>query len=119
MKKKTILSIGILLVGMSSLMQSCYNDNKQDLLADSICDTTNVSFSTTISSVAVNYCTSCHGGGAPSGGISLEGYNNISIYAGACYNAMYNGTMPQGSNKLDDCTIKKFKSWMDAGKPNN
>jgi uncharacterized membrane protein len=101
------------------LTQGCLNNNKQDLLANSICDTTNVKFAATINSVATGYCTSCHGGASPSAGISLEGYNNIANYASSCYNAMYNGTMPQGSTKLDDCTIKKFKSWIDAGKPNN
>lgn len=101
------------------LVQGCIRNNKQDLLMDSICDTTDVKFASTINSVAVNYCTSCHGGASPSAGISLEGYNNIANYASACYNAIYNGSMPQGSTKLDDCTIKKFKSWIDAGKPNN
>ncbi len=110
-----LISVGIIIF----LFSSCINRNKQDLLSDNICDTTNVKFAATINSVATNYCTSCHGGASPSSGISLEGYNNIANYASACYNAMYNGTMPKGTAKLDDCTIKKFKAWIDAGKPNN
>ncbi|HPI54395.1 MAG TPA: hypothetical protein PLU10_06850 [Chitinophagaceae bacterium] len=103
-----------------ALSTSCEYTSKDKLLANSgVCDTSNVKYSTTISTMMTNYCTNCHGGSSPSGGINLEGYSNMSIYAESSLNAMKNGSMPQGSSKLDDCTINKLDRWILNGSQNN
>ena len=103
-----------------ALSTSCEYTNKDKLLANSgVCDTSNVKYSTTISTMMTNYCTNCHGGSSPSGGINLEGYSNMSIYAAASLSAMKDGSMPQGSSKLDDCTINKLERWILNGSKNN
>ena len=99
---------------------SCEYTSKDKLLANTgVCDTSNVTYSTTISTMMTNYCTNCHGGSSPSGGINLEGYNNMSIYAESSLSAMKNGSMPQGSSKLDDCTINKLDRSILNGSQNN
>ena len=112
---KTLFSIIVCLL----FLQSCVTKNKQDILGSSACDTSNITFSNTIQPMALKYCTSCHGGASPSSNISLEGYDNINYYATDCYNSMLSGSMPQSAPRVDDCTIRKFKMWIDAGKPNN
>ncbi len=89
------------------------------------CDTTDVSFSQTLNPIINTYCKGCHSGTNPSGGISLETYSGVKTVAlnGKLYGAISwasdSPKMPQGGNKLDDCTISKFKSWIDAGALDN
>ncbi len=89
------------------------------------CDTTNVSFSQTLSPVINTFCKGCHSGTNPSAGIGLDTYNGVKTVAlnGKLYGAIAWSTgfqkMPQGGNKLDACTISQFKSWIDAGAPGN
>lgn len=89
------------------------------------CDTINVSFSQTLQPIVNTHCKGCHSGGSPSGGIGLDSYNGVKAVAlngkllGAISWANGFSKMPQGGNKLDACTIAKFKSWIDAGAPQN
>jgi cytochrome c553 len=88
------------------------------------CKTENISFSTYIKPVLAS-CTSCHKTGNAGGGINLDSYQGVKVAAlsGRLYGsiAWSQGylAMPQGGSKLGDCTIKKIKSWIDAGAPNN
>lgn len=115
----------VFLIGMA-LMQSCYYDNKQDLLTNAGgCDTTSVSFSTTINPVIVSSCNSCHGGSSPSAGISTEGYTNVKaiidngrLWGSVNHESGYSA-MPQGASKLESCYLQKLKAWINAGAPNN
>ena len=89
------------------------------------CDTENVSFSTFVKPLLETHCNGCHSGSAPSGGIDLTTHANVQVYAnnGKLYGTIDHQSgfeaMPQGGAKLDDCTIDKVKSWIDAGAPDN
>jgi hypothetical protein len=99
-----------------------------DLSCDEVtttCDTTDVSYASFIVPVMKKYCTGCHSGATPSGGLVLNSYNSVkavalngklvgSITWAAGYNAM-----PKESNKLTDCKISKIKAWVNNGALNN
>jgi len=89
------------------------------------CDTVNVSYAQTIAPVIEAHCKGCHSGSAPSGGIDLASWQGVKTVAlnGKLYGAISWASgapkMPQGGNKLPDCTIAQFKSWIGAGAPQN
>lgn len=116
--------------------QQCSSKDKSDVVPDdnnpvgTDCDATNVSFSGTVLPIINANCLSCHSGSSPNGGIRLENIANIrtqgAIAAGS-YGSLYgvishssgNNPMPKNLAKLSDCDIKKIKSWIDAGMPDN
>lgn len=87
------------------------------------CDTTNVTYSTTIFSIIENSCLACHR--ASSGGTNLSDYTHVkaSVDLGKFYCSITHGSgcspMPQGSAALSNCRIKQIKKWIDSGAPNN
>lgn len=89
------------------------------------CNTDNISYSQTIAPVINTHCKGCHSGNTPSGGINLATHQGVKTVAlnGKLYGAISwapgSPKMPQGGNKLPDCTIAQFKSWIDAGAPQN
>ena len=83
------------------------------------CDTANVRYSTFVRPLVQARCQGCHSGSAPQGGIDLSGYagvqaiaNNGKMLAAITRTANW---MPKGGAKLDDCTVKKLKAWINAG----
>lgn len=106
------------------LLTGCYYDVEEELYGN--CNTSNVTYSTTIKGIIIGYsCLSCHTGPSPSGGFSLEGYNNVKAKVddgrlfGAITHASGFAPMPQGYSKMTQCDINKVKAWIDAGAPNN
>ncbi|MFN3939741.1 MAG: c-type cytochrome domain-containing protein [Chitinophagales bacterium] len=89
------------------------------------CDTTTVTYSGTISGILTAYCTGCHGGTSPSGGISLTNY--VSVAAAAADGSLYGSVnhdagfaaMPLGSDKLSDCKVDQIRIWIESGYENN
>ncbi|MDB4347128.1 hypothetical protein OAB01_00565 [Bacteroidia bacterium] len=110
------------------LLSSCYYDTEEELYPTNNgnnCDSVKGAFSAEILPVINVQCRSCHNTSFSSGGVNLEGFTNIQ-------NAALNGKliqslnhesgvspMPQNSPKLDDCTLKAFEDWKNAGAPNN
>jgi uncharacterized membrane protein len=89
------------------------------------CDSLNVKYSTHISKIMAANCTSCHSTINAQGGIKLDNHANV---AAAGKNGSLFGTinhspgydkMPQGSPKLDKCTITQVKKWIDNGVKND
>ena len=121
---KKILFITVL---CGILLTACYRDNEADLYPEPVgCDTTNVSFQTTVAALLQNNgCTGCHSGPAPSGNISLQTYANVRVVAqngklfGAINHSPGFSPMPKGGNKMNSCSISKIKAWIDAGSLNN
>ena len=117
----------ILISLLSIIFYGCYYDTEEQLYpATGPCETTGVTYNSTIVSLLqANGCLGCHSGGAPSGNISLEGYNNVRIVAlnGKLYGVVSHSAgfspMPQGGNKMSSCNINKIKAWVDAGANNN
>ena len=117
----------LIIIVISLLSGGCYYDVEEYLYPDNgVCDTNSVTYSTTILPILQGQgCLGCHSGGAPSGNISLEGYNNVKtvalngkLYGVINYEPGYS-PMPQGGNKLSACNINRVKAWIDAGAPNN
>ncbi len=90
----------------------------------STCVTENVSYSKYVKE-ALASCTSCHNSGNLGGGVNLESYvgvksaaDNGKLLGAISWQSGYK-SMPQGGSKLPDCTIRKIKSWIESGSPNN
>lgn len=119
-----LISILILLFFFSA----CYYDKEDQLYPSStICDTSlPVTYQATIVPLLQQYCYSCHGGTASSGGGILMGTYvtdkamalNGSLYGSISHAAAYS-PMPKGQNKMTDCQISKVKKWIDSGSLNN
>jgi hypothetical protein len=89
------------------------------------CDTISpITFSGTIWPIMQSSCAGCHGGTAPSGGITITGYSNVSALAasGALINALKGigvpRAMPPGS-AFTSCRIREFEIWVNNGHLNN
>jgi uncharacterized membrane protein len=110
---------------------SCYYDNKDQMypqVVASSCDTITVNYSTTVTSIMNANCNSCHSTAAAAssgGGIALDTYATVKVYAnnGKLYGSMaHNGAaspMPKNMAKLDNCTINKIAVWINRGALNN
>ena len=115
-----------LILTLTVLITGCYYDVEEELYPPNNCDTTNVTYSSTISTIINNNaCLSCHSGASPSGGFSLESYANVKakVNDGRLFGSINHSSgfapMPQGLNKMSQCDINKVKAWIDAGAPNN
>ncbi len=124
--KKTLLRLPVLILGASitTLPSSCTYRNKQEIL-NQVCDTSNVTYSGTVAGIMTEYCTGCHGGSSPSAGIALETYSQVKFFVsnGQLWGTMNHDNgfkpMPQGTPKLDPCTLDKVFAWIREGAPNN
>ena len=119
-----IFRILLMVLIAGTAFTSCYYDNEEELYpAAGECDTTNVTFTADVLPTVDQICQSCHSGNTPSGNLSLETFDQISAAAEKMYSRI---SLPPGDpklmppgQKLDECTIKKIKAWIDNGKPNN
>lgn len=104
---------------------SCYYDNEEALYPalSTSCDTTNVTYNGTIDPILNSYCTGCHSGSLPSGGITLTDYASVAALAssGALMNALTGNGVPlmPPSGSLSPCKIGQFQIWIRDGAPNN
>ncbi len=106
---------------------SCYYNKEDELYPNTgSCDTTNVTYSSTINSILINYnCAFCHSSAANSGNIILTNYISLKTVAdngkllGSITHTPGFSPMPRGAPKMKDCDINKIKTWIDAGAPDN
>jgi len=119
MKKVVSGLVGLFLL---ILIHSCFYDNEEALYPQlsSQCDTSNVTYTNSISTIMSSYCTNCHGAGA-SGGLDLRTYELVKANANTIYGSINhdNGfvAMPKGGSQLDDCTLLKVKAWINNNTP--
>ena len=117
---KTLFSgVGFLLLSFLFIL-SCTNNNRQDILKNSICDTTDTRFASVVYPIIVTNCntaTGCHG--ASPGSVSLEGYTNVKDNYTAILEQINMGVMPKGGSPLDPCLITKIQTWVNRGAQNN
>ncbi|MBE0648165.1 MAG: cytochrome c [Bacteroidales bacterium] len=116
-----ILSSVLLFLG------GCYNDNEYDLypFPSGPCDSTSVSYSTSIAPIITANCNVCHSTANPSGNVitdTWEGLNtqalNGNLWGGVNWENGYI-PMPKDASKLSDCDLAKIKNWINQGAPNN
>ena len=105
----------------------CSKTSEDKLAPPAPCDTTNISYSTQVVSILTENCYSCHGNGSTggSGGINLNTYVNLKVYADNGYlvgnvthAAGYPG-MPYGKPPLPACEINTIVAWVHQGALNN
>ena len=107
-------------------LSSCWYDNEEELFGDVNCPTENMSLSNDITPILNgNGCIGCHNNSSQSGGVNLEGFENIKLNAdnGKLYGSVNHSDgfkkMPQGGARIDQCQIDKIKAWIDQGTLNN
>lgn len=115
----------IVLLTISVMTISCAYNVAEELYPVDTCDTTNVTYSLTITPILVQNCYECHGGSAQISGIPLEGYTNIKnmVNAGRLIGAIRHepgfSFMPKDRAPLQECDILKIEKWVASGAPNN
>ena len=106
---------------------SCTYHNEDDYFKDNpeVCYTDNMSFETDIYPLIESSCLSCHSNSNASGGINIEGYENLKVHAesGIISKVIKHesgvSAMPLYADKWPDCSIAKFDAWVEQGMKNN
>lgn len=116
-----------MVIAITLVLSSCYYD-KADLLyvPQATCDTTaTVSYLQNVSPLLQQYCSGCHSGTSPDGGINVGYYAadkaialNGKLY-GTIIHASGYSPMPAGEPMLTGCQIATIKKWIDSNSPNN
>jgi hypothetical protein len=108
-----------------ALIAKWINQGAQNLYCDNgTCDTTNITYSGKVVNIIKNNCSGCHNATLASGGINVDNYQGLSVIAangklvGSIEGLQGFIAMPQG-RKLDSCSIKQIKIWVNKGYPNN
>lgn len=108
------------------ILSGCYYDKEEELYGALPCDTSNVTYAASISSIMGTYgCLSCHGNVNPSAGIVLNNYTGVkaAVVNGSLYGSLNHSQgfapMPQGAGKISNCDLSRIKAWIDSGAPNN
>lgn len=122
--KRIFISLAVAVI-FSFFFVSCYYDNEEALYPalNNTCDTTNVTFSGTITPLLSNNCYSCHSTANASfgAGIHLQAYSDV-IASSAKIVAAIKRTgpfpMPPGG-VLSACSVSQFDIWVRNGMPNN
>lgn len=90
------------------------------------CDTTNVTFSSTVKPILQANCLGCHTGSTDyNTHVPLDTYSGVQTVAldGRLYSSIshtgYVVPMPYGGGMLQDCDINQIKAWIDKGALNN
>lgn len=127
---KNIRKIGLffLLGLMGVTINSCYYDSREELYPtqNNTCDTANVLFSTSVTTVLQANCWSCHNNAnfnQEGGGIALENYTDVKAIAldGRLMSVVNQdgsySPMPKDQGKIDDCSIRILEKWIELGFP--
>ena len=122
--KLTNMKTRIVTVVIFCVLLGCRYDVEPNLA----CDTSNVTYSSTITGIINSYgClqSSCHGGSSPGSGFKLDSYAGVKakVTDGRLFGAITHASgfvpMPQNGGKMSQCDINKVKAWIDAGAPDN
>lgn len=111
----------------SFFLWACTYNNEEELYGNQVsnCDTTTVSYTADILPLLQSNCYACHNQAASMGGVNIEGYSRVKIYAsngrllGAVSHAPGFSPMPKNGSKLPDCEINTIRRWINLGTPDN
>lgn len=123
--KNIVLLLSVSLFALLVSTTGCYYDKEEILYPQSVCDTSNVTYSSSVVPILVSNCTSCHAGNTPSAGIKLDAYADVKIQVtngklwGSVSHAPNFSPMPKNGAKMSNCNFGKIKKWIDAGALNN
>ena len=126
MKKNIINSLSLLLLTFIFALSSCSYDNEEELYPkEVIIPTDTISYTDDVLPIIVTNCYGCHMSSVVTGGIDLEGYENLIVRVedgsllGSIMHEDNYSPMPQGASKLSDSQIEKVSIWIDQDYPNN
>ena len=97
----------------------------QNLVCESMCDSSVFTYSAAIQPLIANKCQGCHNSTNPLGGIDLSNYNSVKA---AADNGKFQSSvnwdagyvpMPQNGSKLSDCELAQIQKWIAGGSINN
>ena len=86
------------------------------------CDSSHVTYDSTINVIVQSWCITCHSGSTPAYGISLTTYDQVKtvVNSGRLMGAIRQETgyypMPKGS-QLSPCDVALFQKWINLGMP--
>jgi hypothetical protein len=124
MIRKTI-NAALMVLALAGL-QACYWDNEEELypvVGD--CDTTNVTYSGTVAVILDASCVSCHNSTFAQAGVVVDNYDDLKVvvdngrFWGAINHEDGYSPMPQNLPKLNECDLKKIRTWIDEGAMDN
>lgn len=105
------------------------NQGAQDLVCDDNlgpCDSTSVSYSSSIVPILQNKCVGCHTTATSTNGfIALTGYADVQLVVqtgqllGSVTHDPSYVAMPDGGPQLNNCEIAKIRNWINEGANNN
>jgi hypothetical protein len=121
-KKSIFLWIlsGILLI---PAVQSCVNNNEEDLYGIEPCDITNVTWASKIADILQKNCVGCHGPEVAYKGVRHDTYEyemivvNDGRLRGVVNHLPGYSKMPKDRGKLPECELKLINIWLDNGAP--
>lgn len=114
-----------MLIPLMVLSTACSFDNEEDLFADEVCLTDDVTFSGFVKPLIDRSCSSCHNSALASGNVNLETFSTIKPviedgrFLGTIHHRPGFSPMPQGGPKLSDCELSKIERWIEDGFPDN
>lgn len=97
---------------------------KNNACSQNECDTMKISYQNFVKPKLAG-CTTCHNASNQSGNVRLDTYAGVKAVAvngkliGSLAWLPGYANMPPGGSQTDPCTIKKIKSWVNAGSPDN
>jgi hypothetical protein len=124
LKFNTMTRIQFIIIVLSILITSCYNDSEEALfpmnfIASGNCDTTIFTYGKAIQPLMKESCLGCHNTQSP----ILKNYSDVASNANKILTCIKRtGTFPMPPSeaaKVSDCDIIKFEKWIKAGKPDN
>ncbi|MCX6277311.1 MAG: hypothetical protein NT004_04340 [Bacteroidetes bacterium] len=124
--KKILTALSSFLI-LLIMFTGCYNDNEYDLYPFIACDSSNVTYSQTISLIMTANCNVCHSSLVPNGNVVTDNYNRLSSLAKSVNDSLWAAVnhisplkpMPKNAAQLSSCDLGKIKQWINAGAPNN
>jgi len=111
---------GILL---TAFLQSCVNNNEEDLYGIKPCDITNVTWASKIAEIMQNNCVPCHGPEVAYKGVRHDTYEyemivvNDGRLRGVVNHLPGYSKMPKDRGKLPECELQLINIWLDNGAP--
>jgi mono/diheme cytochrome c family protein len=94
------------------------NPNIEPPIDTLVCDSSNVSYTGTVSPILDAYCISCHSGPTPSGALDFTDYSDVAFVAqsgqllGSLKHLDGFEPMPQNGDKLSNCEIALIEKWI-------
>jgi len=125
MKSKLLLAVFFVTV---LSVTSCYYDKEEVLYPNTKdCDTTKISFQSTIFPIINSSCnlSGCHDATTQASGYNFTTYAGIKAqievprFLGSIKHESSYSSMPKGGGKLSACNILKIEQWKKNGSPNN